>query len=64
MKNSDRIEELIANTLKCIDKLDELVIETREIAKAANQQANDSRFLLEKHIQWHEKPFWKQWLGI
>lgn len=71
MKNSDRIEELIADTLKRIDKLDELLVETREmvretreVAKVANQQAMDSRFLLEKHIQWHEKPLWKQWFGI
>ncbi len=68
MKFSNRIEELIAETLRRIDELDELVIETRELskaatqqakaanqqAKAATQQAMDSRFLLEKHIQWHE----------
>lgn len=59
----DKITELIADTLKRIDKLDELVIETREIAKAANQQTSDSRYLLEKHIEWHQKPLWKKWFG-
>ena len=85
LKNRDRIEELIADTLKRIDKLDELIIETRELAnatkeeakaatieaKAATEQAKtaanqalDSRYLLEKHIAWHDKPSWKKWFGI
>ncbi|MEM1406028.1 MAG: hypothetical protein AAGG59_04590 [Bacteroidota bacterium] len=64
MKNSDKITELIADTLKRIDKLDELVVETRELAKAANQQAIDSRYLLEMHVQWHQKPIWKKWFGL
>ncbi len=71
MKNQDRIEEWIRWNKLRIGQLQELVIETRELvtaanqqAKAANQQARDSRFLLERHIEWHEKPLWKQWFGI
>ena len=75
MKNEDKIVELLAETLKRQDnherELKSLILETREIiletrvmASAPIQQANDSRFLLEKHMEWHEKSVWKKLFGL
>lgn len=54
-----------------IIELKNLTLETRRMtdsaaktARAAQQQAHDSRYSLEKHIEWHNKTIWKRWFGL
>ncbi len=64
---NEEIRELKALTLetrKMAVAAEKTAKAAEQTAKAAQQQAVDSRYLLEKHIEWHQKPVWKRMFGI